>query len=61
MQARMKNPGVVIPDAMTAIQALNEAIKHGGVPPRTLAPTARSLTMWGMCTFSGTATTISSR
>jgi hypothetical protein len=25
MQARMKNPGVVIPDAMTAIRALNEA------------------------------------
>ena len=36
MQARMKNPGVVIPDAMTAIRALNEAIKQGGVPPRTL-------------------------
>jgi len=32
MQARMKNPGVVIPDAMTAIRALNEAIKQGGVP-----------------------------
>jgi hypothetical protein len=30
MQARMKNPGVVIPDAMTAIRALNEAIKQGG-------------------------------
>lgn len=36
MQARMKNPGVIIPDAMTAIRALNEAIKQGGVPPRTL-------------------------
>jgi AhpD family alkylhydroperoxidase len=36
MQARVKNPGVVIPDALTAIQALNEAIKQGGVPPRTL-------------------------
>ncbi len=36
MQARMKNPGVVIPDAMTAIRSLNEAIKQGGVPPRTL-------------------------
>jgi alkylhydroperoxidase family enzyme len=32
----MKNPGMVIPDAMTAIRALNEAIKQGGVPPRTL-------------------------
>jgi len=36
MKARMKNPGVVIPDTMTAIRALNEAIKQGGVPPRTL-------------------------
>lgn len=35
MQARTKNPAVVIPDAMTAIRALNEAIKQGGVPPRT--------------------------
>jgi hypothetical protein len=32
----MKNPAVVIPDATTAIGALNEAIKQGGVPPRTL-------------------------
>ena len=36
MQARMKNPAVVIPGAMTAIRALNEAIKQRGVPPRTL-------------------------
>ena len=36
MQARMKNPGAVIPDAMTAIRGMNEAIKQGGVPPRTL-------------------------
>jgi alkylhydroperoxidase family enzyme len=28
MQARMKNPGAVIPGAMTAITALNEAIKQ---------------------------------
>lgn len=36
MQARMRNPAAVIPDAMTAIRALNEATKQGGVPPRTL-------------------------
>jgi AhpD family alkylhydroperoxidase len=36
MQARMKNPAMVIPDAMTAIKALNEAVRQGGVPPRTL-------------------------
>jgi AhpD family alkylhydroperoxidase len=36
MQARMKNPAVIIPDAMTAIRALNESVKQGGVPARTL-------------------------
>ena len=36
MQARMKNPGLVIPSAMAAIKALNEAVQEGGVPQRTL-------------------------
>ncbi len=36
MQARMKNPGLVIPDATAAIRALSEAIRQGGVPQRTL-------------------------
>jgi AhpD family alkylhydroperoxidase len=36
MEARMKNPGLVIPDAMTAIRSLNDAIQQGGVPQRTL-------------------------
>jgi AhpD family alkylhydroperoxidase len=36
MQARMNNPAVVIPDAMTAIRALSEAIRTGGLPQRTL-------------------------
>ena len=36
MQARMKNPGVIIPDAMAAIRALNEAVQQGGVAQRTL-------------------------
>ena len=36
MQARMKNPAVIIPDAMTAIRVLKESVKQGGVPPRTL-------------------------
>ncbi len=47
MQARMKNPGVAIPDAMTAIRALNEAIKQGGVPPRTLDLAARGRCRYG--------------
>jgi AhpD family alkylhydroperoxidase len=36
MKARMKSPAVIIPDAMTAIRSLNEAIQQGGVPQRTL-------------------------
>jgi AhpD family alkylhydroperoxidase len=36
MQARMKNPAVVIPDAMTAIRTLIEVIRQGDVPLRTL-------------------------
>jgi AhpD family alkylhydroperoxidase len=36
MQARMKNPAMIIPGADTAIRALNEAVKQGGVPKRTL-------------------------
>ena len=36
MQARMKHPAAIIPDAMKAIQALNAATEQGGVPPGTL-------------------------
>jgi AhpD family alkylhydroperoxidase len=36
MQARMKNPAMVIPDAMQAIQALLAATEKGGVPAKTL-------------------------
>jgi hypothetical protein len=34
MQARMKSPGIVIPNAMAAIRSLNEAVQQGGVPQR---------------------------
>jgi AhpD family alkylhydroperoxidase len=37
MQARMKNPAMVIPEAMKAIQALNAATSSGGAPAKTLA------------------------
>jgi AhpD family alkylhydroperoxidase len=37
MQARMKNPAMILPDAMQAIQALHSATQKGGVPPTTLA------------------------
>lgn len=37
MQPRMKNPAMIIPEAMKAIQALNAATEKGGVPAATLA------------------------
>jgi AhpD family alkylhydroperoxidase len=36
MQSRMKNPAMIIPDAMQAIQALTAATQQGGVPATTL-------------------------
>src|SRR5947209_18129138 len=36
MEARMKSPAMVLPDAMQAIQALLKAIGKGGVPQATL-------------------------
>jgi AhpD family alkylhydroperoxidase len=36
MQARMKNPALVLPDAMTGIQQLYQAMHQGGVPATTL-------------------------
>jgi hypothetical protein len=35
MQARMKNPALIVPGAIQALQALGAATEHGGVPPRT--------------------------
>jgi len=37
MQARMKNPAMIVPDAMQALHALGKAAEQGGVPPRTLS------------------------
>jgi AhpD family alkylhydroperoxidase len=34
MQARMKNPALVVPDAMNAFQAINTAIEKAGLPPK---------------------------
>ena len=36
MQARMKNPALIIPEAMQPIQDLIAAARKGGVPSRTL-------------------------
>jgi AhpD family alkylhydroperoxidase len=37
MQARMKNPAEVLPNAVKALQALAPVAYQGGVPPATLA------------------------
>jgi AhpD family alkylhydroperoxidase len=36
MPARMKNPAMVLPDAMQAVQSLYKAMSQGGVPEATL-------------------------
>lgn len=36
MQARMKNPAQVLPDAVKALQALHQAAQKGGAPQQTL-------------------------
>ena len=37
MQARMKNPALVLPEAMAALQALGAAIEKAGLPAATLS------------------------
>jgi len=37
MQSRMKNPAMIIPDAMQAIQVLTAATQQGGVPAAAVA------------------------
>jgi AhpD family alkylhydroperoxidase len=36
-KARMKNPAMIVPDAMQAVQALWASVENGGVPPQTLS------------------------
>ena len=58
MQPRMKNPAMVIPEAMQAIQALNAATQKGGVPEATLALVhlrASQLNGCSPCVLSGTS------
>jgi AhpD family alkylhydroperoxidase len=58
MQPRMKNPAMVIPEAMQAIQALNAATQKGGVPEATLALVhlrASQINGCSPCVLSGTS------
>ena len=58
MQARMKNPAMILPDAMRAIQALLSATeKKGGVPSTTLSLVhlrASQINGGSVCVDSGT-------
>ena len=36
MQARMKNPAMILPETMQALQALNASVEKGGVPSSTM-------------------------
>jgi AhpD family alkylhydroperoxidase len=52
----MKNPAVVIPEAMKAIQALNAAVSKGGAPAKTLELAhlrASQINGCGFCVDSG--------
>ncbi|MGH3155513.1 MAG: carboxymuconolactone decarboxylase family protein [Streptosporangiaceae bacterium] len=58
MQARMKNPGAIFPEAMQAIQALASSIHGKGVPEETLALThlrASQINGCSMCVYAGVA------
>jgi AhpD family alkylhydroperoxidase len=58
MQERMKNPAVIIPEAMQAIQALTASTYKGSVPGETLALVhlrASQINGCSSCVHSGTA------
>jgi AhpD family alkylhydroperoxidase len=57
MQARMKNPAMILPDAMQAIQALQVATQKRGVPSTTLGLVhlrASQINGCSVCVDSGT-------
>jgi AhpD family alkylhydroperoxidase len=58
MQARMKNPAMIIAEAMQAIQALAASAHRGGIPEETLALIhlrASQINGCSFCIHSGTA------
>jgi AhpD family alkylhydroperoxidase len=57
MQTRMKNPAMILPDTMQAIQALQAATQKGGVPSTTLGLVhlrASQINSCSACVDSGT-------
>jgi AhpD family alkylhydroperoxidase len=53
MQARMKNPAMVIPEAMKAVMALHAATGQGGVPPAALGLVHSQISGCSFCCDSG--------
>ncbi|MFE7561215.1 carboxymuconolactone decarboxylase family protein [Kitasatospora sp. NPDC057500] len=56
--ARMKNPAMVLPDAMKGIQAVYQAVHRGGVPQRTMELVhlrASQINGCSACVFGGVA------
>jgi len=51
MQPRMKNPAMVLPDAMKPLQALYAATQRGGVPQRTLELVHLRVSQINGCSF----------
>lgn len=59
MNARMKNPAMVLPDAMKGIQNIFKAMHQGGVPQATLELVhlrASQINSCGACVSGGIAT-----
>ena len=51
MSVRMTNPAFVVPDALSALQALGAAAKKGSVPARTLALVHLRASQINSCSF----------
>src|SRR5262245_59839050 len=49
MQARMKNPAMILPEAMKALQALHDATAKGDLPPKLLALSHRRASQINGC------------
>jgi AhpD family alkylhydroperoxidase len=61
MQARMKNPAMILPDAMKAIQGLLKAAAGGGVPQSALELVHLRASQINGCSFCVTAGALSAK
>ena len=51
MQARIKNPAMLVPEAMAPLQALNKAIEAGGLPAKLLGLVHLRASQLNGCSF----------